>query len=87
MNGDKLQWMDEDMIKAAEAAKEPADDPPSYYKPQPNNQGVLVWLCGGPGAGKSTTAKLLSEKHDFVYYEGDYLENAQLDQGTLETTS
>jgi hypothetical protein len=37
MNGDQLQWMDEDMIKAAEAAKEPAEDPSSYCEPQPNN--------------------------------------------------
>ena len=30
-----------------------------------------MWISGPPGAGKSTTAQLLSRNSGFVYYEGD----------------
>ena len=45
--------------------------PSCPYKIQPENQGKLIWLSGPPGAGKSTSAQLLSRNADFVYYEAD----------------
>ena len=34
-------------------------------------QGKVFWFSGPPGAGKSTTACMMSQKHDFIYYEAD----------------
>ena len=50
---------------------DPYDAPTSHYTPKPNDVGKLVWISGAPGFGKSTTARRLSEKEGFVYYEGD----------------
>ena len=33
--------------------------------------GKLIWLCGAPGLGKSTSAQMLGRDHGFVYYEAD----------------
>ena len=66
-----LTWLsDEDVIKFSED-RDPIEAPPSHYKIQPENQGKLVWLSGPPGAGKSTTAQLMSKKAGFVYLEAD----------------
>ena len=43
--------------------------PPSPPSPRPS--GRLLWLCGAPGLGKSTSAQILGRDHGFVYYEAD----------------
>ena len=47
------------------------DAPPNHYKLQPENQGILLWLSGAPGLGKSTSGMYLSKKAGYVYYEAD----------------
>jgi len=50
---------------------DPYDAPSSQYTPKPDEMGKLIWISGAPGFGKSTTARRMSEKEGFVYYEGD----------------
>lgn len=45
--------------------------PDCPYKLQPEQQGKLIWLCGAPGLGKSTSAQILGREHGYVYYEAD----------------
>ena len=54
----QLEWVAED--QATEEETDPLEAPPGPYIVQPGQQGVLVWLTGAPGMGKSTTAQNLS---------------------------
>ena len=45
--------------------------PPGPYTLQPEKEGKIIWLTGGPGCGKSTSGQMLARQHDFVYYEAD----------------
>ena len=44
---------------------------PTGFTPQPNVQGKIMFICGPPGAGKSTTAQYLAKEKGWVYYEAD----------------
>merc|ERR1719369_106501 len=55
----------------AENEKDSADDPPHHYPLRPQYLGQLIFISGGPGVGKSSTARRMMEKEGFVYYEGD----------------
>ena len=44
---------------------------PPGFTPQPNVQGKIIFICGPPGAGKSTTAQYLAKEKGWVYYEAD----------------
>ena len=44
---------------------------PPGFTPQPNVQGKIMFICGPPGAGKSTTAQYLAKEKGWVYYEAD----------------
>ena len=68
-NGNIYEFMDEEAIKKMKANKDPAENMPNNYEPQP--RGPIVWISGMSGMGKTTTARLLQEKEGFVNYEGD----------------
>ena len=36
-----------------------------------NWSGLIIWLSGAPGMGKSTSAQILARTHGYVYYEAD----------------
>ena len=36
-----------------------------------NLPGKVIWLCGAPGMGKSTSAQILGRDKGYVYYEAD----------------
>jgi len=71
MNGDILEFLDEEAIKQMKANRDPAENPPNTYKPQPEYLGPIIWISGMSGMGKTTTARILQEKEGFVNYEGD----------------
>jgi len=67
-----IKWMTPEELEKIKENREPAEAPSiSYYSPQPDNPGKLIWLSGPPGAGKSTSGMLLGRKHGYVYYEAD----------------
>ena len=41
---------------------DPISAPPGPFTIQPEVRGKLLWLTGGPGMGKSTTAQLLGRE-------------------------
>ena len=67
LNLDKYDQIQDDVINEGD----PIVAPPCPYTIQPENIGNLLWICGPPGTGKSTSAWLLSKKAGYVYYEGD----------------
>lgn len=68
---DFFEWMSEEEVAEFKDSGDPADAPPNHYKIQPENQGKLIWLSGGPGLGKSTSGHLLGKNAGYVYYEAD----------------
>jgi len=71
MNGDVMDFMDEEAKKSMKENQDPAENPPNTYTPKPGQMGSILWISGMSGMGKTTTAKLLQEKEGFVNYEGD----------------
>ena len=69
------KWQSETDMKFLADDRDPAFEPPCQYKIEPENQGILVWLSGTPGCGKSTTGLLMSQEAGYVYFEGDSAEN------------
>lgn len=67
-----------EMLKISEQEKieietnyDPIECPPGPYTIKQETEGMIVWLSGAPGMGKSTTAQILAREDGFVYYEGD----------------
>ena len=55
-----LNWISDEEIEKIKEDRDPFDAPSiSYYEPQPEKPGKLIWISGPPGAGKSTSGKLL----------------------------
>lgn len=69
-SGDALELLSEEDIKKMEEELDPADNYSHFYEIQPEKKSI-VWLTGGMGMGKTTTAEVLRKEHNFVYYEGD----------------
>jgi len=67
----ELEWVTEEEAAAILADGDPIEAPPGPYKIQPENLGKFIWISGGPGLGKSTTAQLLNKTAGYVYYEAD----------------
>ena len=72
---DYMVKLNDEELKELIESGEPFDNMSSPYKVQPENQGKLVWISGPPGAGKSTSAQLMSRKHGWVYFEADCVMN------------
>jgi len=68
---EELTWMSSEELKDLIDSGDSLDAISCPYKIQPENKGKFLWLSGPPGAGKSTSAQLLSRNSGFVYYEGD----------------
>eukprot|EP00092_Neocalanus_flemingeri_P064453 GFUD01078212.1.p1 GENE.GFUD01078212.1~~GFUD01078212.1.p1 ORF type:complete len:348 (-),score=106.70 GFUD01078212.1:150-1193(-) len=66
-----LEWRSEEEVATLEAKGDPIEAPPGPYKIQPDVLGQFLWMTGGAGVGKSTSAQLLRKMHGYVYYEGD----------------
>ena len=65
------KWLSDEDIEKLRNDREPVDTPSCPYKIQPENQGMLVWLSGPPGCGKSTTGQMMGREAGYVYYEAD----------------
>ena len=70
---EKIQWVSDQEFQELLNLRESWKNPSTFYKIQPEINGKIVFLCGAPGAGKSSSAYLLAKHHGFVYYEGDCL--------------
>ena len=69
---EELEWVDEQGMEQLKESRDPCEKMPCAHHPlQPQNQGKLIWLSGAPGAGKSTSGLLLSQRSGFVFYEAD----------------
>merc|ERR1711962_71829 len=66
-----LEWITQEEADRISNDGDSIEAPANHYKLEPERQGKMVWITGAPGLGKSTTAKLLSRHHGYVYYEGD----------------
>ena len=68
---EEFYWMSKEEFEELRDAGEPIEAMSCPYKIQPENLGKLLWISGPPGAGKSTSAQLLSKNTGFVYFEAD----------------
>ena len=68
---DELYWISQQEFEELQESGDNIKSMSCPYKIQPENQGKFIWISGHPGAGKSTTAQLLSRNTGFVYYEAD----------------
>jgi len=69
---DHFEHITDEEAMALKDFGDPVSAPSSHYKIQPEfDNGRFIWLTGGPGLGKSTTAQMLSKTAGFVYYEAD----------------
>ena len=72
---DELYLMSEEEFEELVNAGDPVEAMKCPYKIEPENPGKFLWISGPPGAGKSTSAQLLSKNDGFVYYEADCVMN------------
>ena len=72
---DELSLMSEEEFEELVNAGDPVEAMKCPYKIEPENPGKFLWISGPPGAGKSTSAQLLSKNDGFVYYEADCVMN------------
>ena len=72
-----MNCLNDEELEVLKESREPSDAPsiPDYIKPQPGKPGKILWFSGPPGAGKSTTAQLMSREAGFVYLEADCMMN------------
>ena len=68
---DVIEWVSEEEMEAMIDSGDPADAYTHHYKVQPDNQGIILWMSGAPGLGKTTSGHLLAKKADYIYYEAD----------------
>jgi len=70
---DILEWISDEEFQKILEEREDIDYPSCPYdEEQPKKKpGMIFWLTGVPGSGKSTTCQLMARNHGFVYLEVD----------------
>lgn len=69
---EKFKWVSEETLNEIRENRETLDSPSvPQYNPNPGKRGNIYWVCGPPGAGKSTVCQLLARDHGYIYYEVD----------------